>query len=45
MHPVVHWWMAHMQDDDEKREFLWLAVIVVKSMVPSSTTKDHWLVQ
>ena len=36
MHPVVHRWTAHIKNDEEKREFLQLAMIVIGSIVPSS---------
>lgn len=36
MHPIVHRWTAHIQNDEENREFLQLAMIVVGSVVPSS---------
>ncbi len=45
MHPVAHKWTAHIQDGDEKRNFLQLAIVIVGSMVPSSTTKDYWVLQ
>ena len=41
MHPVVHRWTAHIQNDDERKEFLRLAIMVVGLMVPSSTTKNY----
>ncbi len=45
MHPVAHKWTAHIQDGDEKRDFLQLAIGIVGSMVPSSNTKDYWVLQ
>ncbi|KAK4100763.1 hypothetical protein N658DRAFT_94706 [Parathielavia hyrcaniae] len=45
MHPVVHRWASHIQNGAGKREILRLAVIVVGSSVPSSTSKDYWVVQ
>ncbi|KAK4206258.1 P-loop containing nucleoside triphosphate hydrolase protein, partial [Rhypophila decipiens] len=45
MHPVVHRWASHIQDGAEKREVLRLAVMVVGLSVPSSTTKDYWIIQ
>ncbi|KAK4031668.1 hypothetical protein C8A01DRAFT_51327 [Parachaetomium inaequale] len=45
MHPVVHRWASHIQDGAAKREVLRVAVMVVGSSVPSSTSKDYWVVQ
>ncbi|KAK3933659.1 hypothetical protein QBC46DRAFT_275340, partial [Diplogelasinospora grovesii] len=45
MHPVVHRWASHIQDGAAKREVLRLAVMVVGSSVPSSTSKDYWVLQ
>ena len=45
MHPVVHRWTSHIQDAPERREFLQLAVMVVGFSVPSSTSKDYWMLQ
>ncbi|KAM7209870.1 HET domain containing protein [Rhypophila decipiens] len=45
MHPVVYRWASHIQDGAEKREVLRLAVMVVGLSVPSSTTKDYWIIQ
>ncbi|KAL2016677.1 hypothetical protein VTK56DRAFT_3179 [Thermocarpiscus australiensis] len=45
MHPVVHRWASHIQGGTGKREVLRLAVMVVGSSVPSSTSKDYWVVQ
>ncbi|KAK5653385.1 hypothetical protein OQA88_8870 [Cercophora sp. LCS_1] len=45
MHPVVHRWASHIQDGAEKREVLRLAVMVVGLSVPSSTSKEYWVVQ
>jgi tetratricopeptide (TPR) repeat protein len=45
MHPVVHRWASHIQDGAGKREVLRLVVMVVGSSVPSSTSKDYWVVQ
>jgi tetratricopeptide (TPR) repeat protein len=41
VHPVVHRWTAHIQNNDEKRESLLLAMMVVGSMVPSCTTGNY----
>ena len=45
MHPVVHRWASHIQDGTANRSVLRLAVMVVGSSVPSSTSKDYWVVQ
>ena len=45
MHPVVHRWTAHIQNDDEKREVMQLAMVMVGLLVPSSTEKDSWMLQ
>jgi tetratricopeptide (TPR) repeat protein len=45
MHPVVHRWASHIQDGAAKSEVLRLAVIVVGFSVPSSTSKDYWVLQ
>src|SRR5437762_4690933 len=45
MHPVVHKWASHIQDGAAKREVLRLAVMVVGLSVPSSTSKDYWVMQ
>ena len=45
MHPVVHRWASHIQDGAAKREVLRLAVMVVGLSVPSSTSKDYWVLQ
>jgi hypothetical protein len=41
MHPVVHRWASHMQDDAAKREVLRLAVMLIGLSVPSSTSKAY----
>ncbi|VBB78499.1 Putative protein of unknown function [Podospora comata] len=45
IHPVVHRWTSHIQDDNEKRLFLQLAVRVVGFSVPDSKTEDYWVLQ
>ena len=45
LHPVVHRWTQYIQDTSEKREFLRLAVAIVGSSVPMSTSKDYWVLQ
>ncbi len=45
MHPVAHKWTVHIQDGDEKRDFLRLAMMIVGSMVPHITTKGYWVLQ
>ncbi|KAK3334836.1 hypothetical protein B0H65DRAFT_436208 [Neurospora tetraspora] len=45
MHPVVHRWISHIQDDAGKREFLRLAVILIGFSVPHRTTKNYWVLQ
>jgi tetratricopeptide (TPR) repeat protein len=45
MHPVVHRWASHIQDGTANRGVLRLAVMAVGSSVPSSTSKDYWVVQ
>ncbi|KAK3340122.1 hypothetical protein B0H65DRAFT_510321 [Neurospora tetraspora] len=45
MHPVVHRWISHIQDDAGKREFLWLAVMLIGFSVPHHTTKNYWVLQ
>ncbi|KAK3338123.1 P-loop containing nucleoside triphosphate hydrolase protein [Neurospora tetraspora] len=45
MHPVVHRWISHIQDDAGKRVFLWLAVMLIGFSVPHRTTKNYWVLQ
>jgi tetratricopeptide (TPR) repeat protein len=45
MHPVVHRWTSYIQDSKEKREHIWVAVIVVGMSVPMSTTDSYWILQ
>ncbi|KAK3345661.1 hypothetical protein B0H65DRAFT_509300 [Neurospora tetraspora] len=45
MHPVVHRWMSHIQDDAGKRVFLRLAVMLIGFSVPDRTTKNYWVLQ
>ncbi|KAH7625168.1 Pfs, NB-ARC and TPR domain protein [Sordaria sp. MPI-SDFR-AT-0083] len=45
MHPVVHEWISHIQDDDGKRVFLRLAVMLIGFSVPHRTTKNYWVLQ
>lgn len=41
IHPVVHRWTSHIQDDNGKRSFLRLAMMVVGFSVPDSKTKEY----
>lgn len=45
IHPVVHRWTSHIQDDKGKRLFLRQAMTVVGFSVPDSKTKDYWELQ
>ncbi|KAK1780029.1 hypothetical protein QBC45DRAFT_477241 [Copromyces sp. CBS 386.78] len=45
MHPVVHRWISHIQDDAGKRVFLRLAVMLIGFSVPHDTTKNYWVLQ
>ncbi|KAK3947446.1 hypothetical protein QBC32DRAFT_270796 [Pseudoneurospora amorphoporcata] len=45
MHPVVHRWISHIQDDTGKRVFLRLAVMLIGFSVPHITTKNYWVLQ
>ncbi|KAH7628858.1 hypothetical protein B0T09DRAFT_267498 [Sordaria sp. MPI-SDFR-AT-0083] len=45
MHPVVHRWISHIQDDSRKRVFLRLAVMLIGFSVPHITTKNYWVLQ
>ncbi|KAK3340806.1 hypothetical protein B0H65DRAFT_529695 [Neurospora tetraspora] len=45
MHPVVHRWISHIQDDAGKRVFLRLAVMLIGFSVPHHTTKNYWVLQ
>ncbi|KND93937.1 Kinesin light chain [Tolypocladium ophioglossoides CBS 100239] len=45
MHPVMHRWVLSIQDIDQRREFLWLAVVLVGWSVPSNATKAYWVLQ
>ena len=45
MHPAVHRWASHIQDGAAKREVLRLAVMVVGSSVPGSTSRNYWVLQ
>ncbi|KAK4172306.1 hypothetical protein QBC36DRAFT_247809 [Triangularia setosa] len=45
IHPVVHRWTSHIQDDKKRRLFLRLAMMVVGFSVPDSKTKDYWVLQ
>ncbi|KAK1780357.1 hypothetical protein QBC45DRAFT_111801, partial [Copromyces sp. CBS 386.78] len=45
MHPVVHRWISHIQDDAGKRVFLRLAVMLIGFSVPYRTTKNYWVFQ
>ncbi|KAK1774869.1 hypothetical protein QBC45DRAFT_360957 [Copromyces sp. CBS 386.78] len=41
MHPVVHRWISHIQDDAGKKVFLRLAVMLIGFSVPDDTTKNY----
>ncbi|KAK0741192.1 hypothetical protein B0T18DRAFT_419659 [Schizothecium vesticola] len=45
MHPVVHRWASHIQDEAGKMEFLRLAVMVIGSSLPLHTSKDYWVLE
>ncbi|KAK3946688.1 hypothetical protein QBC32DRAFT_128302 [Pseudoneurospora amorphoporcata] len=45
MHPVVHRWISHIQDDTGKKVFLRLAVMLLGFSVPPNTTKNYWVLQ
>lgn len=45
IHPVVHRWTSHIQDDNGKRLFLRQAMTVVGFSGPDSKTKDYWELQ
>ncbi|KAK3946626.1 P-loop containing nucleoside triphosphate hydrolase protein, partial [Pseudoneurospora amorphoporcata] len=45
MHPVVHRWISHIQNDAGKRVFLRLAVMLIGFSVPYRTTKNYWVLQ
>jgi hypothetical protein len=45
MHPVVHRWTSYIQDDNQRKEFMQLAVMVVGLSVPDNTTKEYWILQ
>jgi tetratricopeptide (TPR) repeat protein len=45
MHPVVHRWASYIQGSPEKMKFLWLAVMIVGSLVPKTTEKAYWVLQ
>jgi len=44
-HPVVHRWASYIQNDDQREEFMQLAVIVVGLSIPDSTTNEYWILQ
>ncbi|KAF2797949.1 purine and uridine phosphorylase [Melanomma pulvis-pyrius CBS 109.77] len=45
MHPVVHQWALHMQDDRQQTALSWLAVVLVGLAVPMKTEKKYWETQ
>jgi tetratricopeptide (TPR) repeat protein len=44
-HPVVHRWASYIQDDDQREEFMQLAVMVVGLSVSDDSTKEYWILQ
>lgn len=40
-HPVVHRWAFHMQDEQQRAVFTWLAVAVVGRAVPHNSEKGY----
>jgi tetratricopeptide (TPR) repeat protein len=44
-HLVVHRWASYMQDDDQRKGFMQLAVMVVGLSVPTDTTNENWILQ
>ncbi|KAG7289881.1 hypothetical protein NEMBOFW57_006258 [Staphylotrichum longicolle] len=45
MHPVVHRWTSHVQNEHEKQEIFRQSVVLVGMLVPNSTMKDYWILQ
>ena len=41
-HPVVHRWAYHFPGEDIRMELAQLAVIIVASAVPDTSTRDYW---
>jgi tetratricopeptide (TPR) repeat protein len=44
-HSVVHRWASYIQDNDQRKEFMRLAVMVVGFSVPEVTTEEYWILQ
>ena len=45
MHPVVHQWALHIQDEGQRAELSWVAIAVVGLAVPSRDKKKYWETQ
>ena len=42
IHPVVHRWNAHIQDTSDKKEYLQLAIAMIRSSAPPERTSYYW---
>lgn len=45
MHPVVHRWTSHIQQNPKKIEMIWLAAMVVGYVLPDYSASDYWVLQ
>lgn len=45
VHPVVHQWARHIQNDQQRANFAGLAVTIVGCAVPSDSERDFWMLQ
>jgi tetratricopeptide (TPR) repeat protein len=43
VHPVVHRWARHVQNEEQRCGFARLAVIIIGFAVPSSSERDFWI--
>ena len=44
-HPVVHQWALHIQNDDQRAELSWIAIVAVGLAVPNKDERKYWETQ
>ena len=45
MHPVVHQWALHIQNDGQRAELSWVAIVAVGLAVPDTHERKYWETQ
>jgi len=44
-HPVVHQWALHIQNDGQRAELSWVAIIAIGLAVPNKDERKYWETQ